>query len=330
MRRQGPLGKLPGVGESTTSSDSSAADPALPRSFDARYGKGIGRALSLGGGGMYFVAWQLGYLKSLADHGIRIDRADRVVGTSAGSVVAATVAHERLRLTYAETTLMSRLPGLIGKLFPSQVALSSQQRALDLYMGASDSAPSTVRSIGHAALAAVTPSAETMPRDLELILGEHWSSDALWMTCTDAYTADRCVMTRVTSVSVARGAAASSAVPGIFAPQVIAGRKCIDGGVGGTAVHLDLVAGADKALVLSLYRDTDLTRGMLTLAPGDLGRELVELKASGTEVFFRAPETHPMDVHGLMDPTAVPEAMAQGSRQGTEDVESGGLSRFWG
>jgi NTE family protein len=313
-----------------TSGESSATDPALPRSFEARYGKGIGRGVSLGGGGMYFVAWQLGYLKSLADHGVRIDHADRVVGTSAGSVVAAAVAHERLRLTYAETTLMSRMPSLISKLFPSRIALSSQQRALDLYMDASDSAPSTVRSIGHAALAAVTPGAETMPRDLELILGQRWPSDALWMTCTDAYSGDRCVMTRATSVPVALGAAASSAVPGIFAPQVIAGRKCMDGGVGGTAVHLDLLAGAGRALVLSLYRDADLTQGMLTLAPGDLDRELVELKASGTEVFFRAPETHPMDVHGLMDPTAVPAAMAMGRRQATEDVETGDLSSFWG
>jgi NTE family protein len=312
-----------------TSGDAPSTDPVLPRSFEARYGEGIGRGVSLGGGGMFFVAWQLGYLKSLADHGVRIDRADRVVGTSAGSIVAATLAHERLSLTFAETALMSRVPSLISKLFPSRVSLSSQQRALDLYIQASDSSPSTIRSIGYAALAAVAPDSATMPRDLALILGEHWSSDALWMTCTDAYTGDRCVMTRATSVSVALGAAASSAVPGMFVPQVVAGRKCMDGGVGGTAVHLDLLAGAGKALVLSLYRDPELPRGMLTLAPGDLDHELTELKASGTEVFFRSPESHPMDVDGLMDPEAVPEAMAMGSRQATGDAEAGGLSGFW-
>jgi NTE family protein len=304
-------------------------DPALPRSFEARYGEGVERGVSLGGGGTYFVAWQLGYLKSLADHGVRIDRADRVVGTSAGSVVAAAVAHERLRLTHAETALMSRIPSLINRLFPSRVDLSSQQRALDLYMSASDSEPSTIRSIGYAALAAVTPDTATMPRDLALVLGERWSSDALWMTCTDAYSGDRCVMTRSTSVSMALGAAASSAVPGMFAPQVIAGRKCMDGGVSGTAVHLDLLAGAGRALVLSLYRDPELTHGMLTLAPGDLDRELAALRATGTKVFFRAPERHPMDVDGLMDPKSVPGAMAMGSRQATEDVETEGLSDFW-
>jgi NTE family protein len=169
-----------------------------------------------------------------------------------------------------------------------------------------------------------------MRRGLSLVIGERWASDSLWMTCVDALTGERCVATRASSISVALGAAASSAVPGIFTPQVIGGRKFMDGGVGGTAVHLDLLAGAGKALVLSLYRDPELTHGMLTLAPGDLECELTELKASGTEVFFQAPESHPMDVAGLMDPKAVPAAMAMGARQAQDDVETRGLATFWG
>lgn len=306
-----------------------AADPVLPRSFEARYGRGVRRGVSLGGGGTYFVGWQVGYLRTLIDRGIGIDRADRLVGTSAGSVVAATLAHDGLNRLYAESSLMSRVPALMGRLFPSAVTTPSQRQALDLYTRAVDSTPATVRSIGHAALAAVTPSTETMPRDLIVVVGEQWESEALWMTCVDTFTGDRCVMTRSTALSLAEGAAASSAVPGIFAPQVITGRKCMDGGVGGTAVHLDLLAGATKALVLSLYRDPELPQPMLTLAPGDLDHELAELKASGTEVFFRSPEQHPMDAGGLMDPRAVPEAMAMGVRQAEADVEAGDLARFW-
>ncbi len=300
-----------------------------PARSTRRYGRGVGRGVSLGGGGTYFVAWQLGYLKALADHGIRIDQADRLVGTSAGSVVAASLAHGRLRILHTESALMARLPSVMGELFPSRVDTPSQQRALDLYVQASDSTPATVRSIGHAALAAVTPSPKTMTRDLALVIGERWSSEALWMTCVDAFSGDRCVTTRATSISVALGAAASCAVPGIFAPQVVAGRKCMDGGVGGSAVHLDLLAGAGRALVLSLYRDPELTHGMLTLAPGDLERELVALRSSGTEVFFRAPRSHPMDVAGLMDPGTAPEAMAMGAQQGEEDAEAGDLAEFW-
>ena len=98
--------------------------------------------------------------------------------------------------------------------------------------------------------------------------------------------------------------------------------------MGGTAVHLDLLAGAGRALVLSLYRDSTLARGLLTLAPGDLDHELSELKATGTEVYFRAPESHPMDIHGLMDPAAAPDAMAMGVRHHA-DLEAGDLASFW-
>ena len=51
---------------------------------------------------------------------------------------------------------------------------------------------------------------------------------------------------------VARAVAASSAVPGLFTPQPILDRRCMDGGVSGTGTHLDLVAGARRAVVLHL------------------------------------------------------------------------------
>ncbi|MGW5015230.1 patatin-like phospholipase family protein [Micromonospora chalcea] len=51
----------------------------------------MGRALVLGGGGVTGVAWELGLLAGLAGHGLRLDEAELVVGTSAGSVVGAQV-----------------------------------------------------------------------------------------------------------------------------------------------------------------------------------------------------------------------------------------------
>src|SRR3954454_23298256 len=46
-------------------------------------------ALVLGGGGITGIAWELGVLAGLADAGVDLSGADLVVGTSAGSVVAA-------------------------------------------------------------------------------------------------------------------------------------------------------------------------------------------------------------------------------------------------
>ena len=50
---------------------------------------GTGRALVLGGGGVTGVAWELGILAGLAGAGADLSDADLVVGTSAGSAVAA-------------------------------------------------------------------------------------------------------------------------------------------------------------------------------------------------------------------------------------------------
>ncbi|MFI7133289.1 patatin-like phospholipase family protein, partial [Nonomuraea sp. NPDC050153] len=49
------------------------------------------RALVLGGGGVAGIAWMTGVLAALADGDVDVTGADRVVGTSAGSAVAAQV-----------------------------------------------------------------------------------------------------------------------------------------------------------------------------------------------------------------------------------------------
>jgi NTE family protein len=49
------------------------------------------RALVLGGGGVAGIAWETGVLTGLADSGVDVTGADLVVGTSAGSTVAAQV-----------------------------------------------------------------------------------------------------------------------------------------------------------------------------------------------------------------------------------------------
>src|SRR4051794_40020125 len=50
-----------------------------------------GKALVLGGGGVTGVAWEIGLLYGLTEHGVDLTDAGLVVGTSAGSSVAAQV-----------------------------------------------------------------------------------------------------------------------------------------------------------------------------------------------------------------------------------------------
>lgn len=299
---------------------------ALPRSFEARYGSDSRRGLVLGGGGLFFVAWQVSYLHTLANHGVRVDIADRVVGTSAGAVVSSSITAGRLKRLHTGVSLLSKVPALIGALAPAGRLVPSQNRALELFIKATDADPVTIQTIGHAALAAVTPGPEMTRRNISLVLGTGgWPSDALHITCVDTYTGERCVVTKEAGTTVARAVAASSAVPGIFAPQPIADRRCMDGGVSGTGLHLDLVAGAGRVLVLALTDGSDLTEGMMTFPPGQIQRELDDLSASGSEVIVRMPAQ--VDLLELMSPTSVPKALEMGARQAADDVRS--LAEFW-
>jgi NTE family protein len=303
------------------------AELAVPVDFDARYGAGIDRGVSLGGGGLYFVAWLVGYLHGMARAGLDLGDADRMVGTSAGSLVATSLTGGHLARLYAEVSLLSKAPKLVAALAPAGDLAPSQQRALDRFLGAGDAEPGTVRAIGHAALAAATPSPASMTRRLAVVVAERrWPSDALAVTCVDAYSGERCVVTRAAGVPVARAVAASSAVPGIFPPQPVGDRRCMDGGVSGTGTHPDLLAGAGRAVVLSLTDGHDMVQGTMTVAPGGTADGIARLEASGTRVFLRTPDG--VDPGELMAPSAVPRALTMGARQAVEDrVE---LGRFWG
>jgi NTE family protein len=293
---------------------------ALPYDFGARYGDGLGLGVALGGGGVYFVAWQVSYLYELAARGIDLGGADRVVGTSAGSLVAAMLEHGRLGLLHHELSVLSRVPKLLGALAPAGDLAPCQQRAVDEFRAAVDADPGTIRGIGRAALAARTPAPGVMARNLALILASRrWPSPELRITCVDAYTGERCVVTNASKIGIARTVAASSAVPGLFAPQPVGDRRCMDGGVSGTGTHLDLLAGARRVVVLSLTDGSDVVDAMMTIGPGSIEREHAALEESGSTMFLRVPET--VDIDTLMDPKAVPDAIEMGRRQAAADVD---------
>ncbi len=295
-------------------------------SFDERYGDGLMLAVTFGGGGLFFVAWQIAYLSELAASGVEIGGAQRVVGTSAGSLVAAVTTSGRLRRIQTELAAVARVPAVLALLAPSKDLHPSQLRALGLFHEADGAAPDTVRAIGHAALAACTPSAARLRRSTAIVTGRGKLSDpALRITAVDAFTAERCVLGAAAGTTLAAATAASSAVPGLFAPQPIGDRRLMDGGVSGTGVHLDLVAGARRALVLSLSDGTEPGPGMMTTAPGSFLVERSALEATGTEVFARSPE--PVEVTELMAPAAVPKALAMGARQARADAAE--LRAFW-
>ncbi len=260
-----------------------APDLTVRRSFEARYGEGVGRGLCLGGGGLFFVAWQAAYLQTLASLGVDFDSADRVVGTSAGSMVASALTSGRLKRLHTQVSLLARVPALVSALAPASDLSASQQRALELFLKATDGEPTTVQEIGFATLAASTPSPGAMRRNISIVLGRvPWNSESLQITCVDTYTGERCVVTHQSRTTIPRAVAASSAVPGVFPPQPIGDRRCMDGGVSGTGTHLDLLAGARRVVILALTDGRDMSEGMMTTHPDAGQQELDDLEASGT------------------------------------------------
>jgi predicted acylesterase/phospholipase RssA len=106
------------MAESTAPQPPPAAPPSdglvRPRDFDARYGAGLRLGVSLGGGGLFFIAWQVAYLHELAERGIGLGGADRVVGTSAGSVVASLLEAGHLGRSRRTLSVLGKVPRLLG------------------------------------------------------------------------------------------------------------------------------------------------------------------------------------------------------------------------
>lgn len=299
---------------------------AVPIDMSAAHGSGLDSTLVLGGGGLFFIAWQVGYLHAARQAGIDLGSAERVVGTSAGSLVATVLSHGRLGWLHTQVSALGHLPMLLSAIAPATGLAPSQERALLLFTGAGDALPQTLQSIGRAALAAGTQDPARVRGNLRLIVAaRRWPSPALHTTCVDAYTGERCVVTHDSGVRPVNAVAASSAVPGIFPPQPVGDRRCMDGGVSGTGLHLDLVAGARRSVVLSLSDGSSVTEARMTTHPGAIEAELAGLRATGTSVFLRTPGS--VAVADLMDPAAVPLALAAGAEQATADLDE--LREFW-
>ena len=235
---------------------------------------------------MFQIAWETGYLATAAAGGVDLRSAERIVGTSAGSLVGAVLAARRIALLNLAADLMARATSVVSYLAPAGNLAPSQQRAFDLMWAATDNDPATVQAIGRAAMAASTPSARAMRRNIAVLVDyAWWPSRRLWVTAVDAYTAERVVVTKDAGVRTTRAVAASCALPGLYPPQQVGDRRCMDGAMSGTATNSDLVAGADRAVVLSLAPgDAPLPQAMAASSADHMLTEIESLRASGTQV----------------------------------------------
>jgi NTE family protein len=204
------------------------------------------RALVLGGGGVTGVAWELGLLHGLAEAGIDLADADLIVGTSAGSAVAAQITSDRPLVELYEAQLR-----------PTTTEMSARMRIGTMLRLAAASLGSrneqTARAkVGRLALATrtITPE-ERLAVIAARVPSADWPNDRrLLITAVAADTGEFVVFDRDSGVPLIDAVAASCAVPGVWPPASINGRRYIDGGVRSPA-NVDLAAGADRVVVVA-------------------------------------------------------------------------------
>jgi len=277
----------------------------------------VAKALVLGGGGVAGIAWETALLLGLADRGVDLTGADLLVGTSAGSVVATQVATgQSLSDLHARQTEGAGTPELAVEFDTDAVGA----RFLEMLADRPD--PEALRRrIGSYALEARTVSESERRAVIEARLPVHdWPERELRIAAVDAETGAFVAFDRRSGVGLVDAVAASCAVPGVWPPVTIGGRRYVDGGVR-SIVNTDLAGGYEQVVVVA-----PMTVGL----GGDVGQECEALRGAGASVALVAADDESLRAFGSnpLDPaTRVPAAEA-GLRQAVAARDR--VAEVWG
>jgi NTE family protein len=204
-----------------------------------------GRALVLGSGGITGVAWELGLLAGLAAAGLDLAGADLVIGTSAGALAGAQLTSGTgLAELYQAQIIpdgvdvragMSR--GLVLR-YALALCLPGTPRRARIRMGKlSRASPGLPESERSAVVGAWLPSHE-------------WPSQRLLITAVDTDSGEFTAFDSASGVGLIEAVSASCAVPGVWPPVQISGRRWMDGGMR-SATNADLAAECARIVVLA-------------------------------------------------------------------------------
>lgn len=298
---------------------------AIPIPANPSLGKGKDRALVLGGGGEYFAAWMLGFAHGLNVSGVPSETPDIIVGTSAGAVAGSAMAGGHLERLSKEFDIFGRFPKLLSDLVPVPNPNPSQARARGLCQAADNASVETIQAIGRGAMAARNPDVSKLQDMIRVLTGNRsWPSPKFHAATMDCYTGERLVVSEADNIPIPHAVSASMSLPGIFGPTWIGNRICMDGGMGPTSTHADLVAGAKRALVVSLTDGTSESGPRFSNMPNDLQRELKNVEAAGTRILLIA--ANPGKVN-LVSPEEIGPAMRAGYDRAVREAAL--VKAFW-
>ncbi|MFZ5814316.1 MAG: patatin-like phospholipase family protein [Bacillota bacterium] len=279
------------------------------------------RALVLGGGGVLGIAWMTGLTSALAEAGIHLSEADLFVGTSAGSVVGT-----QLAFGLPAEMLMAgqQAQGDQPTSYEQYVEMAALNAIYQKWFNAREMTAELRRELGQMALAAGGVPEERYVALFQSVLGDApWPARPLKVTAVDVATGDFTVWDRDSGVPLPRAIASSCAVPGLFAPITIEGRRYMDGGVR-SGTNADLAAGHERVLVIAPMGSTGHPLGHRQVTA-----EAEALRAGGSQVEVVVPDAQTLAVFGpsLMDSTRRSGSLEAGLRQGRELAAT--LRTFW-
>lgn len=309
--------------------------------------------LVLGGGGLVGLGYHAGVLKALDDAGVDLSRAETVVGTSAGSIVAAYLACGWTQSAFYELAVGARPDDQrreVAALFTPMWRTRAERIRRSLGSAfAMASARGYVPGAGRlpGALKRAFPSGMYSTHDTRLRLHEDLPAEfpttpELRICGADLYTGKRVVFGApdAPTASLPDAVAASCAIPGLFPAVRIEGRSYVDGGiVSATSLDLAAAAGCDAIICiapLGYRKDAPVpVRDPRRWAPvvmraafaRSLRREVVAARNKGASVLVLRPWLSDLVVHGTNsmrhhDRIAVTEGAREGTARLLDEIEA--------
>ena len=257
------------------------------------------RALVLGGGGVAGIAWTTGVIAGLLAQDVDVRDADVLIGTSAGAAVGAQLCGG----TPVEDLYARQLDENHGEI---SVEIDTEELIAMMTDLGDDADPYSAEHrarIGAFALAAKTVPEQRRRAVIEWRLPVHtWSDAPLRIVAVDALSGEERIFTKSSGVSLVDAVAASCAVPGVWPPVTIEGRRYVDGGVR-SFTNVDLAEGYDNVLVIGPIVEPEVTvpNGVL-ITPDEASQEAIGVNA--------------------LDPSTRPAAAKAGRAQAADVVDS--------
>ena len=275
------------------------------------------KALVLGGGGLTGVAWEIGMLAGLASHGVDVTDADLVVGTSAGAVVGADV---RSGISLAEFYKHQSAPYEAGEI------TAKMGRALLLRyamaMGLTRRSEVAMKRVGRVALRSKTESEDERRKVFEGRMPiRDWPAGRLAVTAVETLSGEFTVFEATSGVSLIDAVGASCAVPGIWPPVTINGKRYMDGGMR-SATNADLAAGYERVVVIAPLR-----QGLGPIP--SVASQVRKLTANGSRVALITPDKAALVAIGknVLDPVNRPAAAKAGFAQAAAEAQA--IAAIW-